>query len=342
MPRKQQKTSTEKAKIKSLSGYIWVLYALIVLLVVAYALTSNGIVAGFAFVIIVMTLIAEFRSSVKDEGAQKSIYEIITALAAVVVLWIMLSVVLNTSSPINVVASCSMLPNMHRGDLIILHGISNMSSFLSSHSVPVVNVPAQRFASMESNISNEFLAYYVYQPGNKSNIAEITNLTNLPSALYNTKCIGVYQYTRNPREFYTCAANQSKDLITYSYSLSRLSLNSNVSNIASISSIAIANQTIVENYSNPIIVYKTIPNDTFYPEVIIHRIYAAINASGKYYILTKGDNNPGIDMEFGNYPISQSNVVGYVIADIPVLGYIKLILSGQFAQPAGCNYVILR
>jgi len=75
---------------------------------------------------------------------------------------------------------------------------------------------------------------------------------------------------------------------------------------------------------------------------IIHRIYAILNVSGSYYFLTKGDNNQALDIEFGNYPANETSVVGYVIAEIPVLGYVKLILSGQLSVPQGCNQTILR
>jgi hypothetical protein len=45
-------------------------------------------------------------------------------------------------------------------------------------------------------------------------------------------------------------------------------------------------------------------------------------------------------MEFANYPANQSDVLGYVIADIPVVGYVKLLLSGQLSTPAGCDQVL--
>ena len=47
-------------------------------------------------------------------------------------------------------------------------------------------------------------------------------------------------------------------------------------------------------------------------------------------------------MEFGNYPINQSSVIGYDIATVPLIGYLKLILSGQLGAVAGCNQTMLR
>lgn len=322
---------------------MWILYALVVISIAAYIISSNYVFGAIAFVLIIITLVAEFRISIKQEGARQSVYEIIAAIVAVVVVWLILGIALDTTSPLNVVASCSMLPSMHRGDLVVLHGISNMSQFLSSHSIPVANVSSSNFSNMIANMDSEFLAYYFYSPSNRSDIAEISNNPNLPLGLYNTRCLDTYGYTGQYSYYYTCAVSseeQKSNLVQYNYSLPEISINGNISRIASVSNIEIAGQEIAENYSNPIMVYKTTPNDSFSGD-IIHRLYAAINTGNGYYLLTKGDNNPGLDMEFGNYPIASNDVVGYVVADIPYLGYLKLILSGQLSEPSGCNYTII-
>jgi len=100
--------------------------------------------------------------------------------------------------------------------------------------------------------------------------------------------------------------------------------------------------TIIGDMNNSVVVYKTIPQDSFYQEgdsYIVHRVYAVINASGNYYIMTKGDNNPGLDMQYGNYLIPFKDIEGKVIASVPYIGYLKLILSNSFSQPTGCNFV---
>ncbi len=87
-------------------------------------------------------------------------------------------------------------------------------------------------------------------------------------------------------------------------------------------------------------VYQTVPSDLFYKfgdSYIVHRVYAIINASGTYYLLTKGDNNPGLDMQYGNYPANLSQIQGKVVASVPYIGYIKLIFSESYTEPAGCN-----
>ena len=344
MARKQQHAEAQNESKKTQDQpLVWGLYILIILSIAAYVIFSNPAFGAIAFVLIIITLVAEFRTSIKEEGARKSLYEVLAALVAVVVIWLVLGIVLQTTSPLNVVASCSMLPTMHRGDLVILHGIPNMTSFIASHDIPVVNVSEANFSSMLGNMNSEFLAYYFHSPSNSSNIAEISNLSTLPVNLYNTICLTKYGYGGQYKLYSRCeVSNQSQNsnLVAYNYSLLKISVNGTRDNVASVSDISISGRKITENYSNPIIVYQTTPNDSF-SGAIIHRLYAAIKVDNYYYLLTKGDNNPGLDMEFGNYPIASNNVVGYVVADIPYLGYLKLILSGQLAEPAGCNYTII-
>lgn len=344
MARRQQSGKAESARSKSGFNIIWILYVLIAISIVAYAAYGSSIFGVSAFFLIIITLVAEFRTSLKEEGLQRSIYEVILALATVVVIWLVAGILLQTTSPLNVVASCSMLPSLHRGDLIILHGISNVSSFLQSNHIHVVNVPQGDFSNMVSNMNSEFLAYYVHSVSNKSVITATTQSTDLPVSLYNTRCLATYSYTGAYRYYGSCAvsnADQRSNLIQYNYSFSKISINGSMSNIVGTSALIIGNHTVMQNYSNPIIVYKTTPNDSFGGD-IIHRLYAVIRTGNGYYFLTKGDNNPGIDVQFGNYPIPQPDVVGYVVLDVPFLGYLKLILSGQIASPPGCNYTILR
>jgi hypothetical protein len=97
---------------------------------------------------------------------------------------------------------------------------------------------------------------------------------------------------------------------------------------------------VIGDRNNSVVVYQTTPSDQFYKygdSYIVHRLYAVINASGSYYVLTKGDNNPGLDMQFGNYPASLNALQGKSIASVPYLGYIKLIFTQSYTEPAGCN-----
>lgn len=319
-----------------------ILYAFLIVSIAGYVVFSNIVLGVLAFILLVVTIAAEFKYSVKEEGVKKSVYDIFFAIIAIAVIWVILIAALGTTAPINVVASCSMLPTLHRGDLVFLHGISNMSTFLQSRNIPIVNVSPNEMNYTIANMENEFLAYFAYNPQNSSVIGEVFSSKQLPIGLYNTKCIDTFESTGLYKDIHLCMVNsQSQNLIKYNYTIENVSVNGNVQYIPQTSSITIANTTINENYSNPIIVYQTTGNDSFSGD-IIHRLFAAIRSGDQYYLLTKGDNNGGLDIQFVNYPIRQSAVVGYVIADVPEVGYLRLIVSGMFATPAGCNSTIIR
>ena len=327
---------------KPMQYELYILYAALVASVIGYVVTGTQLIGALAFVLLITIIAVEFKYSIKEDGVRKSLYDVIMAIVAIAIVWMILMAVLETSSPVDVVASCSMLPSLHRGDMVLLHGIPNMSSFLESHNVPVVNVSPQEFNRTIANISSESLAYFAYNPSDKAEIAEIFGSRQLPVALYNTQCIDAFESEGLSSRIGSCMVDsQGSNLIKYNYSIENVSQNGNTYYTAQTSSITIANTTINENYSNPIIVYRTTSRDSFSGD-IIHRLFAAIKSGNEYYMLTKGDNNGGLDVKFVNYPANESAVVGYVIGDVPYVGYLRLIISGMFATPAGCNSTIVR
>ncbi len=342
---KRQHDEPAKAKKEKSNRLAWALYALLALLIVAYAVLGSALVGLAALAVIICIFYYEIRHSVKTEGTRRSVIDMVGAICAAIAVWIVLIVLLHTTAPVDAVSSCSMLPVLQRGDLVLLSGITNITGFAESKHVPVVSVSGAAFASMEANMSQEFLSYYAYFNGNKSEISYIfDNASNYSIGLYNTKCLSTYSYLGRADMLRTCyvsQASQARDLIRYNYSIGKVSVAGAVHNIVYTSAISIGNTSIIENYSNPIIVYQTTAED-YFSGSIIHRVVALVNASGQYYFLTKGDNNQALDIEFENYPANQSEALGYVLADVPLLGYVKLLLSGQLAVPAGCNQTILR
>lgn len=339
MAKKVSKQNSNAGKKKT---PLWPAYLLLLVLLLAYALHNNLFIGLAIFIVLVFILVLEFRVSVHTEGAKKSAYDILYAVGIAAAIWIILIVVLQTTSPIDAVASCSMLPTLHRGDLVVLHGISNMSRFVALHKIPTINMTQSEYSSLNANMKGEFLAFYAFMGGNRSRITEIIPPgVSYSVAAYNTKCLNTYSYLGQPYNYYKCLSSQDGNPIRYNYSIGKVMLNGSEYSIVYTSSMTFGSETIVENYSNPIIVYRTTPQDSFGGD-IIHRLVAVINVSGSYYTLTKGDNNPALDMEFSNYPASQQYVVGYVITDVPVLGYLKLIISGQVGSVPGCNQQILR
>lgn len=334
----------QKGKKKEESKLSWILYGLLAVTIVLYAMTSSALIGGIALLTILIILVFEVKTSLKSEGVKRSLIDIASAVAAAVVVWLLLIFLLHTSAPVDAVSSCSMLPALHRGDLVVLRGITSMQSFISSTHIPVINVSSGAFSSMESGINSEFIAFFAYVNGNKTRISylTLTNNSNFTIGLYNTACLSQKGYLGLQSQDYLCYVppqQQVQNLIRYNYSIGKLYMNGSTFNAIYTSSISVMNASVADNYSNPIIVYQTTGKDSFSGS-IIHRLYAVLNVSGSYYFLTRGDNNQALDMEFANYPANQSDVVGYVIADIPLVGYVKLLLSGQLATPAGCNQVL--
>ncbi len=332
-----------------LGKLIYIFYALIIIFIILYIFFQNPLFGFLGFATIVLTLFFEFKSSIKEEGTKKTITDVIIAVIVVLVLfWILPTIFLQSSSPINVVASCSMLPSIQRGDIAVVHGISNMSQFLSQNHIPIVNISKTQLSILMSNLSKEFVEPLPYTPGNPSSIlftGYYPNNSNYKIGFYSISCINDYLQKGVYSKLSSCLLNssdQSKNIIGYSYSIANLSYENHIFKIPYVSAITINNKTIVENYSNPVVVYKTIPGDSFTDSQIIHRLFAAIRVNNTYYLLTKGDNNQVLDIEDMNYPPNQSDIVGYMVFDIPYLGYPSLIIKGQFGEVPGCNQTIIR
>ena len=348
---REQKNEVQKKHKKSDERIIYFMYIVTLAFIVLYILHNDIVTGIIAFLAIIFTIVLEFRGSIRSEGMKKTARDLIIAIVAVVVvIWVLPTIFLQSSSPIDVVASCSMLPTLQRGDLAFVHGISNMSQFLKENNVPVVNVSTTQFSNMISNINNEYDEPFAYLHNDIGDvvIAQYLNssIHNYSVGLYNVPCINKLLGEGASQLLARCYVNQSvqsENLIKYSYSVGSIQVGQNTFAIPEITSISVANTTIVENYSNPIIIYTTIPGDSFYTDYeIIHRLYAAINVNGRYYMITKGDNNPVIDIQAGNYPANTTQVIGYLVARVPYLGYPSLIIKGQLSPIAQCNQTMLR
>ncbi len=324
-----------KSEGRSKGMTIWPLYVVFAILLVLYIrFNSNGVLSialgAASFIVLVIIIGLELISGVNRSNAVREGTEIVIAIAVVIGLWLFLRFALNTPTPLDVVPSCSMLPVLHRGDMIVIQGLN-----VTKLRAPIVDVTKQQLSSMLSSIGLEFNACVAYE--NYSGGALISQ------EVKNGYSIGLLATGDGP-EHIISNASQAGNLVRYYCGERKVVFDNGVSyNEAYTKSIAIGNTVITGDRNNSIIVYTTVPQDSFYAagdSYVVHRVYAIINASGSYYVLTKGDNNPGLDMQYGNLPINVSYVNGRVIGSVPFIGYAKLILSGDFSQPAGCNYTI--
>lgn len=109
--------------------------------------------------------------------------EIAVSFAAAVAIWLALGFLLSTSAPLDVVTSCSMVPALQRGDLIVLQGVppqaiiapeinvSAMPTFLPERGNCIFEINGGRMPSLctdaalidgkriEANLSNDILIY---------------------------------------------------------------------------------------------------------------------------------------------------------------------------------------
>lgn len=75
--------------------------------------------------------------------------------------------------------------------------------------------------------------------------------------------------------------------------------------------------------------------------LVIHRAVLALSdESGKLTYLTKGDNNQVIDQEAGLDFVKPEKIHGKMLARVPLIGYLRLFLAGQFAEPLGCDTLV--
>lgn len=101
------------------------LAVLLVLCVAGYAFFPHPLLGflGFACIIALVAVDLFYPPPMKKKTPLKNnLVEIGIALAVAVGAWLLLGFVLRTATPLNVVTSCSMLPSLDRGDLIILEG----------------------------------------------------------------------------------------------------------------------------------------------------------------------------------------------------------------------------
>jgi signal peptidase I len=310
------------------------LYILFVIAIISYILLqrygSVSIIPGFAVLIILVALIAlEGFNSVKERGFKSSFKEIAVVIIAVAVFWFATSAALGTSHPFDVVPSCSMLPNLQRGDLIVLQGIKNISEVKA----PIVKVDQTQWNATLSALSTASAecAAYSYSGGR----------LNISGQYIPGESVGIYVSGENSG--YIAPANYSQGVLRYSCGIANATLDTGgTERLAQTTTITIGNVTVGRNFNNSIIVYQTLPQDLFYKEgdtLIVHRVMAIVNASGSYYFLTWGDNNQGLDIQYLNQPPNLTQTEGKVVGVVPYLGYLKLAFSGEITTPAGCNYV---
>ncbi len=312
----------------------WPYQVATLIVTLALFLITNTVLGGgsLGFVPIILALlivveIAVFVGMEVKEGAQKhgwkhEVVDTIIALAVAVAIWYGLSFVLNTNSPVSGVVSCSMLPNLQRGDFVIVQGAP-----IKAYDINMTQ------AELDSLSGRSLVAY----PGGNISL-EGSLFAYCAMDRKNDLCQAFITFPENVTE--------QKGPFTYHYERCGIAMSSGSSlSEPCLKSVEFKGREYLTNFSNDVIVYQPVKGDLFsYVGDIVHRAMFRIDAGGKYYYLTRGDNNPVLDIQqfdygsgLGNHPPPQQNVRGRVVFRIPWLGYFKLFISGYFDEDPQCR-----
>jgi len=281
--------------------------------IILYVFLRIEIFAIFVFVFFILSIYFDVKEGIKKSGVFGYLKDLLISILIIVFFWIASMVILQTPSPYNAVASCSMLPYLQRGDAVVLKKVD------VTKIAPVINVNS----SFIQELFSEFKNQEVCAACNETICSFIQIPKNSNFVVYSYREKRVVQ----PKLNITCGE------------CTKIFSNGSVEKIPCFKSLTIANKRIFPNTNNSIIVYETGKLDLM-EGPIIHRAIVVLNSSNNYFVLTKGDNNPNLDFQYGVAPKNLSSIIGEVIFKIPILGYAKLFLFGQFSQPVGCDFVI--
>lgn len=306
------------------------LFGTLLLFLISNALFREG---GLSFlptlfaILVVVEIFAfvgmEVKDGAKRHGWTHEIVDTVIALAVAVAIWYGMAFVLNTSTPVSGVVSCSMLPNLQRGDFVIVQGAP-----VKAYDLKMTRAELDGISSSPA----------VIQYGNET--ATIKGSV-FPYCISNQGSALCSYFIRNPEGIV-----ERKGPLTYRYERCTISFSSGaLGSEPCLKSVTFQGTEYLTNFSNDIIVYQPGSKD-LYALIgdIVHRTMFRIDAEGETYYLTRGDNNPILDVQvydysrdLGNSPIPHSNLRGKVIGRIPLLGYFKLFISGYFKEDAQCR-----
>ncbi len=99
------------------------LLILLVISFIAFLATREIMFAVTTGALIISVFFLDIIAGIQRHGFSKELIEIGIAVIIALAVWFSLVFLLNTSSPVSAIVSCSMLPAYERGDLIILRGV---------------------------------------------------------------------------------------------------------------------------------------------------------------------------------------------------------------------------
>jgi hypothetical protein len=299
-------------------------YGLMAIFFLFYFLTGVWVFGLLIGLCIVWIVVLEFAVGAKEHGLKNELKETAIALLLALLVWFGASFALQTPSPLNAIVSCSMLPHISRGDMVVLSGDR-------------VQAPQEEVASL-ANIA----AAEIYENGNKA--------AQVNGSLYSycAQHQGVplcNRFISSPASF-----TERHGALLLGYEKCGIVMDKTRQALYGpcVSYLEVNGNRYYENLSNDVVVYQP-QNDEYYSRVgdIIHRAFIRLKSAedGKVYFLTKGENNPVFDIQvydeksgMGNRPVELERSKGRILLSVPYLGYFKLFISpGAIITPEGCD-----
>ena len=299
-------------------------YGLIALFLLSYIVTGVWMFGLLVGLCIVWAVVLEFAQGAREHGLKDEIKETFIALALALLVWFGASFVLQTSSPLNAIVSCSMLPHIQRGDMVVLSGDR-------------VQAPTEEVATLAGIARAQ-----VYEDGALA--ATVNGSMYAYCATRQTDAL-CKRFIAEPERF-----TERHGELTFAYEKCGIALDKGRGTVYGpcVSHLEVNGRRYGTNLSNDVVVYP--PNKgEYYARVgdIIHRAYILLkdDEGGKTYFLTKGDNNPIFDIQVydeslkeGNAPVEISRSKGRILVSVPYLGYFKLFISpSAIPTPEGCD-----
>ncbi len=290
------------------------IYAVAAVFAVLFILLRMDFLAIAGALMFIIGVVYESMVSAKEKGFKNEIKEIIIAIIVAVVLWNVSAFALNTSSPFNAVVSCSMLNALQRGDVIVLYG--------GEVNTNEINITEHDFETMINNREEHYVCGFCKQ-GESYEPCSINPATGMKAEgdVLKYDCGACIQKYFNEEKIVACTKG-----------------------------VYINNEYFdATKKEGDIVVYRPKKADLFASiGDIIHRSIVKINVNGEQYYLIKGDNNPMFDVQAFDASLSKTNslvnssqLLGKSILTIPYIGYIKLVATGQFANPENCNTLMI-
>ncbi len=279
------------------------------------------LIAALVAVELFLFVMLELKEGAQKHGWKHEAIDTIIALVAALAVWYGASFLLNTSSPISAVVSCSMLPNLQRGDFVIVQGAP-------VDAYPIDMTPAE-LASLSDRAT---LAY-------NGTAISIEGSVFAYCLSYDAPVCDAFKVRPE-------SVVETKGAFTYRYMACPLSLSSGSAFYEPcLRSVAFRGREYLTNFSHDVIVYQP-PRGDVYAAIgdIVHRTMFRISTDGREYYVTRGDNNPLLDIQvydYGtgrtNHPVPAENARGRVVGRIPLLGYFKLFISGFLQEDSQCR-----